>query len=171
MHARPAQLSDALEIARIYNLGIADRTATFETRPRTASDINQWFDGVHPLVVVEEEGVVAFAATFQYRPRECYRGIAEASVYVDRTCRGRGAGSMALDALITSAASAGFWKLVSRIFVENAASRRLVSRHGFHEVGIYRKHGQLDGVWRDVVIVERLLQPPSDIEAHQGMGF
>ena len=156
MHARHARPEDAADMARIYNQGIADGTATFETRPRTASDIHAWFDGAHPLLVVEEEGaVVAFAATFPYRPRACYAGIAEASVYVDRAFRRRGAGRMALESLI--AAAAGFWKLVSRIFVENTASRRMVAALGFREVGIYVKHGQLDGVWRDVTIVEKLL--------------
>jgi L-amino acid N-acyltransferase YncA len=158
MQARHATLEDAAEIARIYNQGIADRTATFETRLRSESDIRAWFDGVHPVLVVEEEGAVAaFAATFAYRPRACYAGIAEASVYVDRTCRRRGAGRMALESLIAAAAVGGLWKLVSRIFVENTASRRLVGTLGFREVGVYEKHGQLDGVWRDVVIVEKLI--------------
>lgn len=158
MHVRPANLPDAAEIARIYNQGIEDRTATFETRPRTASDIREWFDGVHPLVVVEDQdSVVAFAATFAYRPRACYAGIAEASVYVDRAFRKRGAGRLALEGLIRAAGSAGFWKLVSRIFPENTASRRLVASLGFREVGTYEKHGRLDGVWRDVIIVERLI--------------
>jgi phosphinothricin acetyltransferase len=158
MHARQATPEDAADIARIYNQGIADRTATFETRPRTESDIRAWFDGAHPVLVVEEQGaVVAFAATFAYRPRACYAGIAETSVYVDRAFRRHGAGRMALEALIAAAAVAGFRKLVSRIFLENTASRRLVASLGFREVGIYEKHGQLDGVWRDVAIVEKLI--------------
>lgn len=158
MLVRPARVDDAADIARIYNQGIADRVATFETRPRMEDDIREWFDGMHPVVAVEDEGtVVAFAATFLYRPRACYAGIAEASVYVERGFRGRGAGRMALEGLIAAAGKAGFWKLVSRIFAENGASRRLVVSAGFREVGIYEKHGQLDGVWRDVVIVERLV--------------
>jgi L-amino acid N-acyltransferase YncA len=158
MHARHATPHDAANIARIYNQGIADRTATFETRARTETDIHAWFDSIHPVLVVEEEGcLVAFAAAFSYRPRPCYAGIAEVSVYVDRACRRQGAGRLALTSLIAAAAAAGFWKLVSRIFVENTASRRLVATLDFREVGIYQKHGQLDGVWRDVVIVEKLL--------------
>ena len=62
-----------------------------------------------------------------------------------------------MEALLRSAEDAGFWKLVSRVFVENLASRRLMARVGFREVGIYRRHSRLDGVWRDVVIVERLI--------------
>lgn len=156
--SRPATPGDAPAIARIYNEGIEDRVATFETRPRTDADVRAWFDGRHPIVVVEDEsGIVAFASTSTYRPRDCYAGIAEFSVYVARHARGRGAGRLAMEALIAAAAKAGFWKLVSRVFPENEASRRLVKSVGFREVGTYHKHAQLDGVWRDVVIVERLI--------------
>jgi phosphinothricin acetyltransferase len=155
---RAATPDDAPAMARIYNEGIADRMATFETRERTAEDVRAWFDGVHPAVVVEFLGeIIAFGATFAYRPRDCYGGIAEASLYVSRSARGHGAGRRAMNALIDAARQAGFWKLVSRIFVENDASRGLCRKTGFREVGVYEKHGQLDGVWRDVVIVERLI--------------
>lgn len=158
MTSRSATPADAGAIAEIYNQGIEDRIATFETRLRGPEDIRGWFDGVHPIVVVENEGdLVAFAATSVYRPRECYAGVAEFSVYVSRPFRRRGAGRLALQALIEAARHAGFWKLVSRIFVENIASRRLVGRLGFRDVGVYFRHGKLDGEWRDVVIVERLL--------------
>ena len=164
MLARAATIDDAAVIARIYNEGIADRVATFETRPRSAGDVRGWFDGVHPIVVAEEGGeVVAFAATSTYRPRECYAGIAEVSVYVARAARGRGAGRMALTALIECAHQAGYWKLVSRVFPENHASRGLIRSLGFREVGTYEKHGRLDGIWRDVVIVERLI--PENVKA------
>lgn len=159
MTTRRAVPGDAPSMARIYNEGIEDRVATFETRLRSADDVRQWFDGVHPIVVVEDKGeVVAFAATSQYRPRECYAGIAETSVYVARGCRRRGAGSLALEALIHAAQQAGFWKLLSRVFPENVASRGLIRELGFREVGTYEKHGKLDGEWRDVVIVELLIR-------------
>lgn len=159
MIARPATREDAASIARIYNQGINDRIATFETRHRASDDILAWLDGAHPVVVVEDKGeVIAFASTSTYRPRDCYSGIAEFSVYVAREARGRGAGRLAMQALMREAEEAGFWKLLSRIFVENTASRSLVQSLGFREVGVYEKHGKLDGVWRDVVIVERLLE-------------
>jgi len=158
VNVRPATPSDAAAMAEIYNEGIADRIATFETTPRSADDVAAWFDGVHPIVVAEESGnVIAFAATSTYRPRSCYRGIAETSVYVARTARRKGAGRSVLQALIDTCAKAGFWKLVSRVFPENTGSRRLIRSFGFREVGVYEKHGQLDGVWRDVVIVELLI--------------
>lgn len=158
MIARPAVGEDAAALAAIYSAGIAERTATFETRPRTAADIAAWFDGVHPIVAVEAEaGVIAFASTSTYRARECYAGVAEFSVYVAPAARGQGAGRLAMQALLAAAEQAGFWKLVSRVFVENTPSRALLRGLGFREVGIYEKHGKLDGLWRDVVIVEYLL--------------
>jgi phosphinothricin acetyltransferase len=160
MHLRLATTEDAAAIASIYNQGIEDRIATFETRLRTPQEIEQWFDGVHPIVVLEtdEHQVMAFASTSVYRPRPCYAGIAEFSVYVERAWRGRGAGRQVLEGLLQEVEKSGYWKLVSRVFVENAASRALLRRLGFREVGVYEKHAQLDGVWRDVVIVERLLE-------------
>jgi L-amino acid N-acyltransferase YncA len=165
--AREARPDDAADITRIYNAGIEDRVGTFETRPRTQDDVRAWFDGRHPIVVVEDErgGIIAFAATSNYRSRECYNGIAEFSVYVERAARGSGAGRVAMDTIIDAARAAGYWKLVSRVFLENAASRALLSRVGFREVGIYHRHARLDGEWRDVVIVERLIpenQPDAD---------
>ncbi|MBI5564792.1 MAG: N-acetyltransferase [Chloroflexi bacterium] len=158
MQTRLATLEDAAVIAAIYNQGIDDRTSTFETRHRTADDVQLWFDDRHPIVVVENDhGVIAFASTSAYRPRACYSGIAEFSVYVERQWRGHGAGRLAMETLLTEAEQRGFWKLVSRIFIENTTSRALMQKLGFREVGVYEKHGQLDGVWRDVVIVEKLI--------------
>lgn len=157
--AREATPDDAEAITRIYNEGIRDRVGTFETRERTPDDVRRWFDGRHPIVVVDDDGggVVAFASTSEYRPRECYAGIADFSVYVTRTRRGRGAGRVAMEALLEAARRAGLWKLVSRVFVENAASRGLLASLGFREVGIYEKHARLDGRWRDAIVVERLI--------------
>jgi L-amino acid N-acyltransferase YncA len=166
MAARLATPADCEAIARIYNQGIEDRVATFEARLRTSEDIAGWFDGVHPVIVVErraeqdatqEDETIAFARVSNYRPRECYAGIAEVSAYVAREWRGRGAGRVAMNALFDAALAGGFHKLVSRVFPENVASLRMIAALGFREVGVYRRHGQLDGVWRDVVIVEKLL--------------
>jgi L-amino acid N-acyltransferase YncA len=158
LRARLATSRDAAAIAGIYNQGIEDRIATFETAPRDPDAVAAWFDGVHPVVVVESgERVVGFASTSTYRPRECYAGIAEVSLYVERSFRGRGAGRLAMRAILEEAERAGFWKLVSRVFLENQASRRMIASAGFREVGIYKNHGKLDGVWHDVLIVERLI--------------
>lgn len=159
LSARRATIDDAARIAEIYNQGIRDRVATFETEPRTVDAIRGWFDLPYPIVVVEADcEVVAWAGTSSYRPRACYAGNAEFSVYVDRAWRGRGAGRVAMSALIEEARAAGYEKLVSRVFVENTASLRMLGKLGFRDVGVYKRHAMLDGVWRDVVIVERLLQ-------------
>ena len=160
-----ARLDDAAAIAEIYNQGIRGRGATFETEERTPEERRQWLASHaphHPCLVAVAadtggERVVGWASTGSYRSRECYRGIAEFSVYVHEDWRGRQVGAALLDALIPAAEAAGLWKLVSRIFPENTASRALCARAGFREVGVYEKHAQLDGEWKDCVIVERLL--------------
>jgi L-amino acid N-acyltransferase YncA len=155
--ARPARREDAADIARIYNEGIEDRVATFETELRSERDVLRWFDEERTMVVVEGGGVLAFASAFSYRPRACYTGVREFSVYVSREARGRGLGRVALEALIDAARSRGDWKLLSRVFPENQPSLKLLRSLGFRQVGTYRRHAKLDGVWRDVVIVEKLI--------------
>jgi phosphinothricin acetyltransferase len=158
---RLAVLSDAAAIARIYNQGIEDRIATFETEPRATEQIEAQLEArgdVHPTVVVERGGrVIAWAGAGPYSDRPCYAGLAEHSVYVAREARGAGAGRAALDALCREYEKRGFWKLASRIFPENVASLALHERAGFRVVGVYRRHGTRGGGWRDCVIVEKLL--------------
>jgi L-amino acid N-acyltransferase YncA len=157
VRTRSAVPEDAETIVHIYNQGTEVRIATFETRPRSAEEIRSWFGGAHPIVVVEGNRVAAFAATSNCRPRECYAGVAEFSIYPAHWARSLGAGGLAMKALIEAAERAGFWKLVSRVFVENRLSRKLLYSVGFREVGVYEKHARLDGEWRDVVIVERVV--------------
>ena len=159
IHVRPARPGDAPAITAIYNEGIRGRQATFETRERTVADVLPWFENPrHPVLVAEAGGRrVGWVAASTYRARDCYAGIAEFSVYVAGDVRGRGVGDALMAAFLPACAEAGLWKVLSRIFPENAASRALCARHGFREVGVYEKHAQLDGAWRDVVIVERLL--------------
>jgi phosphinothricin acetyltransferase len=160
---RAARTADAAAIARIYDQGIEERIATFETEPRGVAEIEALLDRAgdrYPQVVAERDGaVVAWAGASQYRPRACYDGIAEFSVYTDRAARGTGAGRAAMEGLVAACEERGFWKLVSRVFPENAASRGLLAALGFREVGLYRRHAKLDGEWRDVVIVEKLIGP------------
>lgn len=158
---RLATVDDAAAIAAIYNQGIEDRIATFETEPRTPDQIAKQLSDKgdrFPTVVAERHGeVIAWASAGAYRARPAYAGVAEHSVYVVRSARGKGAGRVALDALCRAYAERGFWKLVSRIFPENTASLALHERCGFRVVGVYERHGKLEGAWRDCVIVERLL--------------
>jgi phosphinothricin acetyltransferase len=158
---RLATAADAAAIAAIYNEGIEDRVATFETEPRTperiAAQLAERGDR-YPTVVVERDGrVVAWAAAGPYRDRAAYAGVAEHSVYVARDARGSGAGRAALEAFCRAYAERGFWKVVSRIFPENTASLALHERCGFRVVGVYLRHGKLGHEFRDCVIVEKLL--------------
>ena len=158
LKARAAALRDSAAVAAIYNQGIEDRIATFETEPRSVADIEAWFDSALAFVSVEASGeVVAYAVAHPYADRCCYRGIGEFSVYVERAWRGHGAGSVAMAALNDAARDAGLWKLLSRVFPENRASLALMARSGYREVGVHEKHGKLEGVWKDTVIVERLI--------------
>ncbi len=168
MTVRAAAATDAAAIAQIYNEGIEDRLATFETEPRTAEDIVSWLEENLPLVVVESEGeVVAWAVAHRYRERAAYAGVGEFSVYVARVERGRGFGRAAVQGLIDECERRGLWKLISRVFPQNEASLALCRSLGFREVGIYHCHAQLDGEWRDVVIVERLLDDAARAERSQ----
>ena len=159
--ARAAEVRDADAIARIYNEGIEDRVATFETEPRTPGQIRTLLverGERYPTVVVERDGeVIAWAGVSAYRSRPCYDGVAEFSVYVGRAARRTGAGTTAMAALVSACEANEFWKLVSRIFADNAVSRAFHQRLGFREVGIYERHGKLDGAWKDCVVVERLI--------------
>jgi phosphinothricin acetyltransferase len=161
IHVRNATLDDSAAIAEIYNQGIEDRVATFETARRSADDQRAWLRSIagrYPAVVAQIDGeIIGWAGAGPYRTRECYRGIGEFLMYVHRDWRGRGVGDLLVAALINEAERLGLWKLVSRIFPFNEASRALCRKHGFREVGVYEKHARLDGRWLDVVIVERLI--------------
>jgi len=158
MKTRQAEPGDAGTIARIYNEGIEDRVATFDTELRTADDILGWLEEDYPLVVAEADGEVrAWAVVHPYSARAVYSGVGDYSVYVSRESRGRGLGRVTLAALVEDCEARGYRKLLSRIFPRNEASLALARSLGFREVGVYRRHGKLDGQWLDCVIVERLL--------------
>jgi L-amino acid N-acyltransferase YncA len=157
---RAGRTSDAADIARIYNDAIAERIATFETTPRSTEDMASRLDtdARYPvLVAVRGDAVIGWASLSAYRSRDCYRGVAEFSIYIDRDARGVGVGKKLLPALTAEAARLGYWKLLSRVFTFNTGSRALCRACGFREVGVYERHAQLDGKWLDVVIVERLI--------------
>lgn len=166
---RRAGPGDAGAIAEIYNAAIRERIATFETEERSEDAMRAWIeehDDRHPVLVSEltasvggarASPIVAWASIGTYRARACYAGVGEFSVYVREGYRGRRVGERTLLALIDEARRLGYWKLVSRVFPQNTPSRRLMARCGFREVGVYEKHGRLDGRWLDTVIVERLI--------------
>lgn len=157
---RIAHPDDADVISAIYNEGIADR-ATLETATRTPDERRTWLagrDARHPVVVVESDGVVVgWASLNVFNARDAYRHVADISVYVARSSRGRGAGTVLLQRLVELGRDNHFHKLVLVGFPTNAASVALYRRLGFREVGVYREQGLLDGAWVDVLLMERLL--------------
>jgi phosphinothricin acetyltransferase len=156
---RASRAGDAETICRIYNAALAERKSTFETEPRSAEDFaDRIGDARFPLVVAEtRRGVIGWAALARYSDRPCYAGIGECSVYVAAEARGRGVGTSLTEALVGAAQGSQFHKMIGKLFTDNAASIRLIERCGFSSVGLHRRHGQLDGTWRDVLLVERLL--------------
>ena len=157
---RPAEPRDAEAVAAIYNHGIAERQATFETRPRRANEIARVARGgpaVHRGRGRASGTILGFARVSAYSTRRAYAGVGEHAVYVAPEARGAGVGVKLLDALAEAAENAGYYKLTSRVFTTNQASLKLHRAAGFTEVGIQRHHGRLDGEWKDTVLVERLL--------------
>lgn len=154
---RPAEEGDLPAVAAIYNQGIEDRQATFETRLRRPEELRAWFNGL-PFVVGESGGrVIGFARTAPYSDRCVYSGVGEFAIYVARPARGRGAGRRILAALCEEAERRGLYKLTGRIFTTNEASLRVARDCGFREVGVQLRHGRVEGEWKDCVLVERLL--------------
>jgi L-amino acid N-acyltransferase YncA len=155
---RAAARADLAAVAAIYNRGIAERIATFETRPREPEELESWLTDGQPFVVAEQDGtVVGWARAGAYSDRCVYEGVGEHAVYVDPDARGAGLGRMLLVALSEASERAGLYKLTSRIFADNAASLAAHRAAGFREVGVQRRHGRLDGEWKDCVLVEKLL--------------
>ena len=168
---RAAEIKDAAQIAEIYNQGIQERSATFETDLRDAEMMREWLidhgrkkEPVLVAIRANEKDelaikplILGWTSISSYRNRSCYSGIGEFSVYVRNGYRGIGIGEKLLLSLINEAMHLGYWKLLSRIFTFNTASRTLCKKCGFREVGIYEKHGKLDGKWLDTVIVEKLI--------------
>ena len=159
IRTRLATPADAAGIATIYNEGIADRIATFETEPRTPEQITALLTDKgdrFPTIVAERDGrVVAWAGAGPYRNRPAYVGVAEHSVYVSPDSAGRGVGRALLGAYVASTEAAGIWTLQAGLFPENAASLALHAGAGFRVVGRRERIGRMRGSWRDVVLVER----------------
>ena len=154
MEIRDLRSLDWPEVAAIYEDGIRAGNATFET------GVPSWdaWDAAHTeiRVLAELDGRAAgWGALSTYSDRSCYRGVAEDSVYVASWAQGRGVGRALLDEVIARSEAAGIWTLQAGIFPENKASIRLHLGCGFRLVGVRERIGELNGVWRDVLLLER----------------
>jgi L-amino acid N-acyltransferase YncA len=155
MEIRPMRSDDWPAVRAIYEQGIATRNATFEEE---APAWETW-DAEHlaePRLVAERDGrVVGWAALSPTSRRECYAGVVENSIYVDREARGQGIGRTLLGELLAAADAAGVWTVQTSIFPENVASVELHRGCGFRVVGTRERVARMDGVWRDTVLMER----------------
>ena len=154
MTLRGLRPDDWPAVRAIYEDGIRSGDATFETE---TPSWERW-DAAHPelrLVAEREGSVVGWAALSPVSARRCYRGVGEVSVYVAAEARGDGLGRALLDELVERSEQAGYWTLSAGVFPENEASLRLHKACGFREVGVRERLGELGGVWRDVVLLER----------------
>jgi|SRR5690242_19932598 len=161
MTLRPATEDDASAICEIYNQGIEDRLATLETEPRTPEERRAWLAARgprHPVIVAEDGGrVVAWGSLNTFNPRDAYRHVADFSIYVARSHRGKGVGQRVLTRLVELARERDYHKMVLSAFPFNAAGMALYERLGFRTVGIYKEQGLLDGRWVDTIVMEKLL--------------
>jgi L-amino acid N-acyltransferase YncA len=159
MSVRPAQPGDLDRIAAIYNEGMDSRQATFETRHRAGAELAwQLSSPRHVLVVAERDGeLVGWAGLAPYSEREVYAGIAELGVYVAEAAQRSGLGREMIEALVELAPRRGLHKLIGKVFSTNEASLALLRGCGFRDVGLHVRHGRVEGEWRDVAVVERLV--------------
>ena len=149
------EVADWPAVERIYAEGIATGAATFETEPPRWAAFDAGRLPGHRIVAVEEGEVVGWAALSPTSTRACYAGVVEHSVYVAKQMRGRGVGKALLQALVAGAEAAGLWTIQTSIFPENEASVALHRAVGFRVVGRRERIAQLDGVWRDTLLLER----------------
>lgn len=156
---RAPEAGDAAAMAAIFREGIEERTATFETAPASEAEMAGLAEADAPVLVAERAGeVVGWVKVGAYADaHDCYASVGEATLYVARSARRRGVGLALLTAIADAAELAGYHKLVGKVFVANRASIELLRRCGWREVGVHRRHGRLDGEWRDVLVVEKLL--------------
>lgn len=154
MLVRPLHPDDYPAVAAVFAEGIATGLATFETEVPGWDEWDAAHLPDHRFVAELDGGVVGWIAIVPYSRRAVYRGVGEESVYVAERARGRGVGRALLETVIESARNGGLWMLQAGVFTDNGASLALHRALGFREVGIRERIGQLDGVWRDVVLLE-----------------
>jgi L-amino acid N-acyltransferase YncA len=158
---RPARVEDAKEIARIYNQGVQDRAATFDDAYVTPEERYLWLvarpDRFPVLIGEVKHTMMGWSSLAPYSPRHCYDGIAELSIYIERSLRGHGVAQQLMKAMQDAAREKGFYKLIGRVIADNQPARKLCQLMGWREVGIHERHGKLASEWHDLALVELLI--------------
>jgi L-amino acid N-acyltransferase YncA len=142
-------------VLAIYQAGIDEGNATFETRAPDWDTFTTSRLPEHRYVALDENGIVGWVAASRVSARPVYAGVVEHSVYMHPRARGLGIGRQLLDTLIASTEAAGIWTIQSGIFPENTASVALHQAAGFRIIGTRERIGQHHGRWRDVLFIER----------------
>lgn len=152
---KPLLPEHAESVLRIYREGIATGEATFNTVVPSWEDWDKNHLPHSRLVASQEEEVVGWVALSPVSTRYCYHGVAEFSLYISTTSRGKGIGNLLMQQLIEESEANGIWTLYSVTFVENKASIALQKKWGFREIGYRERIAQLNGTWRNTLLLER----------------
>jgi L-amino acid N-acyltransferase YncA len=155
MRVEPMTDTHAGAVLAIYQAGIDEGNATFETLAPGWETFTATRLPAHRYVAIEDGRVLGWVAASAVSSRSVYAGVVEHSVYVDPAARGLGVARNLLRALITSTETAGIWTIQSSLFPENTASRALHRSAGFREVGRRERIARHHGRWRDTILIER----------------
>ncbi|MBB4805584.1 phosphinothricin acetyltransferase [Chryseobacterium defluvii] len=147
---------DIPRVLEIFRMGIDGGMATFETEvPNAEAWGMEFFNDCRWVLENENDEVVGWCGLKPVSKRQCFKGVAEVSIYFDDKYQGLGLGSVLLRKMILDSEDHGFWTLQSNIFPENQASVKFHQKNGFRIVGTRQKLGKLNGEWKDVVMLER----------------
>jgi phosphinothricin acetyltransferase len=155
LHIRPMVAADASDVARIFEQGIATKNATFETTAPSWEAFEAGHVSGLRFVAVHDDRVIGWVACTPYSRRHVYRGVVEESLYIDESVQGQGIGRALLTHFLEAADASGIWTVQAGIFPENAASIALHESLGFAVIARRERLGEMDGVWRDVSLLER----------------
>lgn len=148
--------TDEARVLEIFRQGIDGGISTFETEVPTAEAWSMgYFNDCRWVLENEKNEVVGWCALKPVSKRECYKGVAEVSIYFDNEYQGKGLGSVLLKKLILDSEDHGFWTLQTNIFSENETSIKFHQKNGFRIVGVRKKIGKLNGEWKDVILMEK----------------